>query len=111
MSDKYAALKSRIEKALEDFTNGRASMHVPVLDTDVDLVLYDCLDLLAEREADKARIAELTGKPPEDYPDDSELCFVIDECDCLADYQTAQWLKELRRRRAAGITLETGEKS
>lgn len=60
MSDKYAALKSRIEKALEDFTNGRASMHVPVLDTDVDLVLYDCLELLAERDADRARIAELT---------------------------------------------------
>lgn len=59
MSDKYAALKARIEKALEDFTNGRASMHVPVLDTDVDLVLYDCLELLAERDADRARIAEL----------------------------------------------------
>ena len=59
MSDKYAALKARIEKALEDFTNGRASMHVPVLDTDVDLVLYDCLELLAERDADKRRIEEL----------------------------------------------------
>ena len=59
MSDKYAALKSCIEKALEDFTNGRASMHVPVLETDVDLVLYDCLELLAERDADKRRIAEL----------------------------------------------------
>lgn len=58
MSDKYAALKSRIEKALEDFTNGRASMHVPALDTDVDLVLYDCLELLAERDADKGRIAD-----------------------------------------------------
>lgn len=62
MSDKYAALKSRIEKSLEDFTNGRASMHVPALDTDVDLVLYDCLDLLAEREADKARIAQLEAE-------------------------------------------------
>lgn len=62
MSDKYAALKSRIEKALEDFTNGRASMHVPVLDTDIDLVLYDCLELLAERDADRARIAELEAQ-------------------------------------------------
>ncbi len=62
MSDKYAALKSRIEKALEDFTNGRASMHVPVMDTDVDMVLYDCLELLAERDADKRRIAELTAE-------------------------------------------------
>ena len=56
MSDKYAALKSRIEKALEDLTNCRASMHVPVLDTDVDLVLYDCLELLERRERDKQGI-------------------------------------------------------
>lgn len=40
-------LKSRIEKALKDFTEGRASMHVPPLDTDVDMVLSDCLGLLA----------------------------------------------------------------
>lgn len=106
MSDKYAALKSRIEKALEDLTNGRASMHVPVLDTDVDLVLYDCLELLAERDADKRRIAELTGKPAEEYADDAELLFCIDACDDLEDYRMAQWLKELRRRRAAGISLK-----
>lgn len=35
-------LKDRIEKALADFTSGRASMHVPPLDTDVDMVLTDC---------------------------------------------------------------------
>lgn len=39
-------LKIRIEKALEDFTNGRACMHVPAQETDVDLVLADCLTAL-----------------------------------------------------------------
>lgn len=41
------ALKERIEKALEDFTKGRASMHVPPLDTDVDVVLAECSDRLS----------------------------------------------------------------
>lgn len=45
------ALKERIEKALEDFTKGRASMHVPPLDTDVDMVLAECSDRLSELEA------------------------------------------------------------
>lgn len=54
-------LKARIERALEDFTNGRACMHVPPLDTDVDLVLGDCLALLAERDTDKKVIAELNA--------------------------------------------------
>lgn len=45
-------LKTRIEKALKDFTEGRASMHVPPLDTDVDMVLSDCLDLLAGRDSE-----------------------------------------------------------
>lgn len=35
-------LLERIEKALSDFTSGRASMHVPPMDTDVDMVLADC---------------------------------------------------------------------
>ncbi|QXB19825.1 hypothetical protein [Lelliottia amnigena] len=35
-------LLERIEKALNDFTSGRASMHVPPIDTDVDMVLADC---------------------------------------------------------------------
>lgn len=45
------ALKERIEKALEDFTKGRASMHIPPLDTDVDVVLAECSDRLSELEA------------------------------------------------------------
>lgn len=45
------ALKERIEKALEDFTKGRASMHVPPLDTDVDVVLAECSDRLSELKA------------------------------------------------------------
>ncbi|HIC8722399.1 TPA: hypothetical protein ACW72U_004078 [Enterobacter ludwigii] len=51
------ALKERIEKALEDFTKGRASMHVPPLDTDVDMVLAECSDRLSELEARFAALA------------------------------------------------------
>lgn len=54
------ALKARIEKALDDFTKGRACMHVPAQSTDVDMVLSDCLALLAERDADKKRIAAMS---------------------------------------------------
>lgn len=51
------ALKERIEKALEDFTKGRASMHVPPLDTDVDVVLAECNDRLSELKARCAALA------------------------------------------------------
>ncbi|MCE2000811.1 hypothetical protein [Enterobacter asburiae] len=51
------ALKERIEKALEDFTKGRASMHVPPFDTDVDVVLAECSDRLSELEARCAALA------------------------------------------------------
>lgn len=39
-------------------------------------------------------------KPAEEYPDDFDLQAAINMNDDYADYQTAQWLKELRRRRA-----------
>ncbi|MBD3125354.1 ead/Ea22-like family protein [Citrobacter braakii] len=62
------------------------------------------LALLDELEAAEKRIAELTGKPAEEYADDDELLFEIDFCDDLStSIQVAQWLKELRIRRAAGI--------
>ncbi|MDV1267083.1 hypothetical protein VC562_11880 [Citrobacter freundii] len=51
------ALKERIEKTLEDFTKGRASMHVPPLDTDVDVVLAECSDRLSELKARCAALA------------------------------------------------------
>ena len=51
-------LLERIEKALADFTSGRASMHVPPMDTDVDMVLADCATALEDAEK---RIAELGG--------------------------------------------------
>ncbi|MEN1919822.1 hypothetical protein PE051_05820 [Enterobacter asburiae] len=51
------ALKERIEKALEEFTKGRASMHVPPLDTDVDVVLAESSDRLSELEARLATLA------------------------------------------------------
>lgn len=58
-------------------------------------------------EAAEKRIAELTGKPAEEYADDGELLFEIDFCDDLStSIQTAQWLKELRIRRAAGIGVK-----
>jgi len=40
------ALIERINVALKQFTSGRASMHVPPLDTDVDIVLADCDKML-----------------------------------------------------------------
>lgn len=69
--------------------------------------------LLDELEAAEKRIAELetrtlTEKPAEQYQDDSSLIFAIDLNDDSEDYQTAQWLKELRRRRA-GIQLKVEE--
>lgn len=65
------------------------------------------LALLDELEAAEKRIAELTGKPAEEYADDGELLFEIDFCDDLStSIQTAQWLKELRIRRTAGIGVK-----
>lgn len=75
--------------------------HVPVVKAD------DFEKLRAKLEAAEARIAELTGKPAEEYADDGELLFEIDFCDDLStSIQTAQWLKELRIRRAAGIGVK-----
>lgn len=62
---------------------------------------------LDELEAAEKRIADLTGKPAEEYADDDELLFEIDFCDDLStSIQVAQWLKELRIRRAAGIGVK-----
>lgn len=47
MSNKKPLLE-RIEKALEDFKNGRAYMHVPVEETDIDIVLHDCRNRIEE---------------------------------------------------------------
>ena len=70
--------------------------------------LEDALrDKQALIEAAENRIAELTGKPAEEYADDDELLFEIDFCDDLStSIQVAQWLKELRIRRAAGIGVK-----
>jgi hypothetical protein len=47
------------------------------------------------------------ARPPEDFPDDAELLIEIEFLDDVSvDIKTAQWLKELRRRRAAGGTVE-----
>lgn len=68
------------------------------------------LALLDELEAAEKRIAELTGKPANEYADDEDLLFEIDFCDDLSNsIQVAQWLKELRIRRAAGIITKVGE--
>ncbi|MBI1679475.1 ead/Ea22-like family protein [Escherichia coli] len=64
-------------------------------------------ELYKQLEAAEKRIAELTGKPAEEYADDGELLFEIDFCDDLStSIQTAQWLKELRIRRAAGTGVK-----
>ena len=73
----------------------------------MDIHSQTVLALLDELEAAEKRIAELTGKPAEEYADDDELLFEIDFCDELStSIQVAQWLKELRIRRAAGIGVK-----
>lgn len=69
------ALKERIEKALEDFTKGRASMHVPPLDTDVDVVLAECSDRLSEL---KARCAALAAENAGLNKFIAQSCYVFD---------------------------------
>ncbi|HEE0039864.1 TPA: hypothetical protein R8G25_000418 [Citrobacter freundii] len=70
----------------------------------MDIHSQTVLALLDELEAAEKRIAELTGKPASEYADDADLLFEIDFCDDLStSIQVAQWLKELRIRRAAGI--------
>lgn len=64
--------------------------------------------LRVEKEAAEKRIAELTGKPAEDYPDDFELRNAANFLDDEGDIQTSLWLKELRRRRTAGICIKVG---
>ncbi|HDQ6461811.1 Uncharacterised protein [Escherichia coli] len=69
------ALKERIEKALEGFTKGRASMHVPPLDTDVDVVLAECSDRLSEL---KARCAALAAELSAIEAIHSDAVFITD---------------------------------
>lgn len=77
------ALKERIEKALEDFTKGRASMHVPPLDTDVDVVLAECSDRLSEL---KARCAALAAENAGLNKFIAQSCYVFDgEQDEISD--------------------------
>lgn len=59
-------LKIRIEKAMDDFTKGRASMHVPPLDTDVDMVLADCLALIEGEGNDPVYQMRLLDGSPEE---------------------------------------------
>ena len=95
MSTNKQALRQTAEKAQE---HGVFNM---------DMHSETVLALLDELEAKDKRIAELTGKPAEEYADDGELLFEIDFCDDLStSIQTAQWLKELRIRRAAGISVK-----
>lgn len=65
MTTNEQTLLQRIEKALKDFTNGRASMHVPPLDTDVDMVLADCATALEAAERRNAELEARTVKLPE----------------------------------------------
>ena len=80
------ALKERIEKALEDFTKGRASMHVHPLDTDVDMVLAECSDRLSELEA---RCAALAAENAGLKDEISNITFMRDD-DFFGSTQRAQ---------------------
>ncbi len=59
------ALIERIGAALKQFTSGRASMHVPPLDTDVDIVLSDCEKMLKSFTTPPAQLLR-----PVELPDD-----------------------------------------
>lgn len=117
-SDKLA-LKERIEKALEDFTNGRACMHVPPQETDVDLVLADCIELLAERDADKALIAEQESTLEREREKSRRMASRITELEAhthtvtLPDaisLEQKEYLAEIRESLSEqGITLVVGE--
>ncbi|WQI92373.1 hypothetical protein R5O97_05880 [Citrobacter freundii] len=72
--------------------------------SDIVSVIREVMESRKALEAAEKRIAELTGKPASEYADDADLLFEIDFCDDLStSIQVAQWLKELRIRRAAGI--------
>lgn len=80
------ALKERIEKALDDFTKGRASMHVPPLDSDVDMVLAECSNRLSELEARCAALAAENAGLKEEI---SNITFMRDD-DFFGSTQRAQ---------------------
>lgn len=55
-----ADLARRMDQAITDFTSGRACMHVPPFDTDVDIVLSECLKLANALESQTREIERLT---------------------------------------------------
>lgn len=59
------------------------------------------------REPSALCVKPLCVKLPEDFPDDAELLIEIEFLDDVSvDIKTAQWLKELRRRRAGTVEGE-----
>lgn len=54
-----------------------------------------------QQRIDELEARSVSVKPAEEYPDDFDLQAAINLNDEYADYQTAQWLKELRLRRGA----------
>ncbi len=54
-----ADLARRIDQAITEFTSGRACMHVPPRDTDVDIVLSECLKLANALESQAREIERL----------------------------------------------------
>lgn len=49
------SIEDRIEKALTDYCKNRDSMHIPPKDTDVDIVLTDCLFRIKDLKKQLAR--------------------------------------------------------
>lgn len=56
-------LAERIDQAITDFTHGRASMRVPPLPHDVDMVLGECLTLVRQLAAAPAQVLSFKDDP------------------------------------------------
>lgn len=85
-----AALIGRIDVALKDFTSGRASMHVPPIDTDVDMVLAECRNFISAT--------------PQPAPDVAALVEALDEIKDLILKAQGQ-IHRIIRRGGDNITL------
>lgn len=65
-------LSERIAVALHDFTHARASMHIPVEQTDVDVVLHDCRDRIEELQSALSATEERAVRAERLYREETE---------------------------------------
>lgn len=118
--DRIEALEGEIEVSKSDLFDTEDAMHLwaergreaerRIAELEIESAVKDSSILELKQQYQRLLAARTVSvKPAEEYPDDFDLQAAINMNDDYADYQTAQWLKELRRRRAAGINLEVGE--